>query len=280
MVVLTRRRRGRGAVAGVVALITACASGLSATVTPTPVRPAAAAPPAAPPRPSAEPTIAEARDALVAAVASVAPREAVVAAMDAVLRANTASYETRPFVEYALGGRWRLRATSNARNATRLEAISRERDVVVEAVHQTLDFEGAATLTNAVSWRRPSAGDRGVLEAACAVDLAASVMRVGGWTLSFGPTAHALKPAGTLAPGTDVPALVDAVARLAPFELFDPHGTTLDLAYADPELRIMGVGLGSKRGANNLHLLERTDGPWGLDAARADDDDDDDVPDS
>ena len=133
---------------------------------------------------------------------------------------------------------------------------------------------GAATLTNAFDWVS-GCGKTGVLEATCAVELAASATRTNGWTLSFGETVHALKPDGKMPPGADVPALVDAIARLAPFELFDPHGTHLDLAYADPELRIMGVGLGSKRGANNLHLLSRLDGPWGLNKAADDDDDDD-----
>ena len=33
----------------------------------------------------------------------------------------------------------------------------------------------------------------------------------------------------------------------------------LDLEFVDPELRIMGVALGSKRGSNSLHVFRRLD---------------------
>lgn len=276
--------------------VCATCAGLSAVPAspPAPVLAGAAAPadphvlvtaanPAAP-----ELSVTEARDALVALVAERegsdrlprdgdddGGRSALISAMDAVLRANTATYETRAFVEFALNGEWVLEATTRKRDGARDAELEEERGVRLAAVRQSLRFDrGAATLTNAFDWVS-GCGKTGVLEATCAVELAASATRTNGWTLSFGETVHALKPDGKMPPGADVPALVDAIARLAPFELFDPHGTHLDLAYADPELRIMGVGLGSKRGANNLHLLSRLDGPWGLNKAADDDDDDD-----
>ena len=71
------------------------------------------------------------------------------------------------------------------------------------------------------------------------------------------PTKHSLHPRGKLA--SDAVEVVDAIAHLAPFEVFDPEGTMLDLEFVDPELRIMGVALGSKRGSNSLHVFRRLD---------------------
>lgn len=206
-----------------------------------------------------------AREALLASLSDRSPsrKSVVIDATDALLGANTCNYETSQFVEFALNGEWVLEESSSRRDQEALRQLGVDRDLEVGAICQTITAEsGRGKLTNKIHWKRPLAGDAGYLLACCDLEMTVSVNRLSTWTLSFGETKHSIHPDKKLT--TDVVEIVDSVARLAPFELFDPHGTMLDLEYVDPELRVMGVALASKRGGNNLHVFSRPNGPWGL----------------
>ena len=221
----------------------------------------AVAPPPAPAAP-APITVNEARQQLWTALD--ANRE-VAAAVDRLLGANTADYATRSFVEFSLAGAWRLRecvSTKPSREPTKLAALSLERDLVVDEVTQHLAFDGdVVNVRHEFAWRRPRNGDKGILKATCPGTLVESTTRLRTWTLECGAVKHSLHPEGKLT--SDAADVVDAVARLAPLELFDASGTRTDLEYVDPELRLVGVAPGSARGANHVHVWSR-DEPWGL----------------
>ena len=225
---------------------------------------AALAPPSLPAAPAAPApiTVPEARQQLWAALDS---ERDVAAAVDRLLGANTADYATRNFVEFSLAGAWRLRecvSTKPSREPTKLAALSLERDLVVDEVTQHLAFDGDVVyVRHEFSWRRPRNGDKGVLKATCPGTLVESSTRLRTWTLECGAVKHSLHPEGKLT--SDAADVVDAVARLAPLELFDASGTRTDLEYVDPELRLVGVAPGSARGANHVHVWSR-DEPWGL----------------
>ena len=196
---------------------------------------------------------------LAAKYESVAARKkSVTEAVDWLLGSHTAAYETRGFVEAALRGEWALEESSGRRGS---EAESLERDLVVESITQTLDLgRGRDSLVNTISWRRPLTGETGTFRSACDVEMNASEGRLATWTLSFPrPTKHSIHPKAKLV--SDVVDVVDSIARVAPFELFDPHGTLLDLEFVDPDLRVMGVARGSSRGTNNLHVYRRSIAP-------------------
>lgn len=144
-----------------------------------------------------------------------------------------------------------------------LAALSVARDLVLEEITQHLEFKGDVVhVRHEFRWRRPGCGDAGVLEATCQGTLVKSTTRLRTWTLECGRAVrHSLRPDGKLT--SDAADVVDAVARLAPLELFDPSGTRVDLEYVDPELRLAGVAPGSVRGANHVHVFSR-DEPWGL----------------
>ena len=223
---------------------------------------ALAPPPPAVPAAPAPITVPEARQQLWAALDS---ERDVAAAVDRLLGANTADYATRNFVEFSLAGAWRLRecvSTKPSREPTKLAALSLERDLVVDEVTQHLAFDGdVVNVRHEFSWRRPRNGDKGVLKATCPAMLVESSTRLRTWTLECGAVKHSLHPDGKLT--SDAADVVDAVARLAPLELFDASGTRTDLEYVDPELRLVGVAPGSARGANHVHVWSR-DEPWGL----------------
>ena len=221
----------------------------------------AVAPPAAPAAP-APITVPEARQQLWAALDS---KRDVAAAVDRLLGANTADYATRSFVEFSLAGAWRLRecvSTKPSREPTKLAALSLERDLVVDEVTQHLAFDGdVVNVRHEFAWRRPRNGDKGLLKATSQARLVESTTRLRTWTLECSDVKHSLHPDGKLT--SDAADVVDAVARLAPLELFDASGTRTDLEYVDPELRLVGVAPGSARGANHVHVWSR-DEPWGL----------------
>ena len=175
---------------------------------------------------------------LAAKYESVAARKkSVTEAVDWLLGSHTAAYETRGFVEAALRGEWALEESSGRRGS---EAESLERDLVVESITQTLDLgRGRDSLVNTISWRRPLTGETGTFRSACDVEM--------------------IHPKAKLV--SDVVDVVDSIARVAPFEFFDPHGTLLDLEFVDPDLRVMGVARGSSRGTNNLHVYRRSIAP-------------------
>mmetsp|Transcript_31140 Transcript_31140/g.96376 ORF Transcript_31140/g.96376 Transcript_31140/m.96376 type:complete len:249 (-) Transcript_31140:23-769(-) len=191
-------------------------------------------------------------------------RAAVAAGVDGLLGSEGRDYETRAFVEWSLGGCWALDdvVTNRAsRNPDALAELSRERDVELVSATQTLDF-AASSATHEFRWRRPVQGDAGTIRATCDMDIAPSTTRLRSWTVTFGDVTHALVPDGKLrSAAVDV---VDAVARLAPLELFDAAGVSVVLEYVDPELRLMGVAPDSSRGANSVHVFSRRGGPWGL----------------
>uniref|UniRef100_A0A7S3ZUM2 Plastid lipid-associated protein/fibrillin conserved domain-containing protein n=1 Tax=Pelagomonas calceolata TaxID=35677 RepID=A0A7S3ZUM2_9STRA len=230
-----------------------------ATLTPPPQD--AAAPSAVPAAP-APITVNEARQQLWAALDS---ERDVAAAVDRLLGVHQCNYETRAFVEFSLAGAWRLRecvSTKPSREPTKLAALSLERDLVVDEVTQHLAFEGElVNVRHEFAWRRPRNGDKGVLLATSQGTLVESTTRLRTWTLECSDVKHSLHPEGKLT--SDAADVVDAVARLAPLELFDPSGTRTDLEYVDPELRLVGVAPGSARGANHVHVWSR-DEPWGL----------------
>jgi hypothetical protein len=225
---------------------------------------AAIAPPSPPAAPAAPApiTVPEARQQLWAALDS---ERDVAAAVDRLLGVNQCDYATRAFVEFSLAGAWRLRecvSTKPSREPTKLAALSLERDLVVDEVTQHLTFEGElVNVRHEFSWRRPRNGDKGVLKATSQGNLVESTTRLRTWTLECSDVKHSLHPEGKLT--SDAADVVDAVARLAPLELFDASGTRTDLEYVDPELRLVGVAPGSARGANHVHVWSR-DEPWGL----------------
>ena len=218
-------------------------------------------PPAAPAAP-APITVNEARQQLWTALDT---NRDVAPAVDRLLGVHQCNYETRAFVEFSLAGAWRLRecvSTKPSREPTKLAALSLERDVVVDEVTQHLAFEGElVNVRHEFAWRRPRNGDKGVLKATSQASLVESTTRLRTWTLECSDVKHSLHPEGKLT--SDAADVVDAVARLAPLELFDPSGTRTDLEYVDPELRLVGVAPGSARGANHVHVWSR-DEPWGL----------------
>jgi len=224
---------------------------------------AALAPPSPPAVPAAPPiTVNEARQQLWTALDT---NRDVAPAVDRLLGVHQCNYETRAFVEFSLAGAWRLRecvSTKPSREPTKLAALSLERDVVVDEVTQHLAFDGdAVNVRHEFAWRRPRNGDKGLLKATSAARLVESTTRLRTWTLECSDVKHSLHPDGKLT--SDAADVVDAVARLAPLELFDPSGTRTDLEYVDPELRLVGVAPGSARGANHVHVWSR-DEPWGL----------------
>ena len=230
-----------------------------ATLTPPPQD--AAAPPPAPAAP-APITVNEARQQLWTALDT---NRDVAPAVDRLLGVHQCNYETRAFVEFSLAGAWRLRecvSTKPSREPTKLAALSLERDLVVDEVTQHLAFDGdVVNVRHEFSWRRPRNGDAGILKATSQATLVESTTRLRTWTLECSDVKHSLHPEGKLT--SDAADVVDAVARLAPLELFDPSGTRTDLEYVDPELRLVGVAPGSARGANHVHVWSR-DEPWGL----------------
>ena len=224
---------------------------------------AALASPSPPAVPAAPPiTVNEARQQLWTALDT---NRDVAPAVDRLLGVHQCNYETRAFVEFSLAGAWRLRecvSTKPSREPTKLAALSLERDVVVDEITQSLEFAGdAVNVRHEFSWRRPRNGDKGVLRATSQATLVESTTRLRTWTLECSDVKHSLHPEGKLT--SDAADVVDAVARLAPLELFDPSGTRTDLEYVDPELRLVGVAPGSARGANHVHVWSR-DEPWGL----------------
>ena len=224
---------------------------------------AALAPPSPPAVPAAPPiTVNEARQQLWTALDT---NRDVAPAVDRLLGVHQCNYETRAFVEFSLAGAWRLRecvSTKPSREPTKLAALSLERDLVVDEVTQSLEFAGDVVhVRHEFSWRRPRNGDAGILKATSQGALVESSTRLRTWTLECGAVKHSLHPEGKLT--SDAADIVDAVARLAPLELFDPSGTRTDLEYVDPELRLVGVAPGSARGANHVHVWSR-DEPWGL----------------
>ena len=225
---------------------------------------AAIAPPSPPAAPAAPApiTVPEARQQLWAALDS---ERDVAAAVDRLLGVNQCDYATRAFVEFSLAGAWRLRecvSTKPSREPTKLAALSLERDLVVDEVTQSLEFAGElVNVRHEFSWRRPRNGDAGILKATSQATLVESTTRLRTWTLECSDVKHSLHPEGKLT--SDAADVVDAVARLAPLELFDASGTRTDLEYVDPELRLVGVAPGSARGANHVHVWSR-DEPWGL----------------
>ena len=225
---------------------------------------AALAPPSPPAAPAAPApiTVPEARQQLWTALET---NRDVAAAVDRLLGVHQCNYETRAFVEFSLAGAWRLSecvSTKPSREPTKLAALSLERDLVVDEVTQHLAFDGdAVNVRHEFSWRRPRNGDAGILKATCPAELVESSTRLRTWTLECGAVKHSLHPEGKLT--SDAAEVVDAVARLAPLELFDASGTRTDLEYVDPELRLVGVAPGSARGANHVHVWSR-DEPWGL----------------
>ena len=154
-------------------------------------------------------------------------------------------------------------STKKSRDPAALAELSAARDVVIDEVTQHLEFKGdVVNVRHEFRWRRPGCGDSGVLEATCQGTLVQSTTRLRTWTLVCGSAVrHSLRPDGKLT--SDAADVVDAVARLAPLELFDPSGTRVDLEYVDPELRLVGVAPGSARGANHVHVFSR-DEPGGL----------------
>ena len=221
-----------------------------------------AAAPSAPPAAPAPLSVNEARQQLWTALDT---NRDVAPAVDRLLGVHQCNYETRAFVEFSLAGAWRLRecvSTKPSREPTKLAALSLERDLVVDEVTQHLAFEGElVNVRHEFAWRRPRNGDKGVLLATSQGTLVESTTRLRTWTLECSDVKHSLHPEGKLT--SDAADVVDAVARLAPLELFDPSGTRTDLEYVDPELRLVGVAPGSARGANHVHVWSR-DEPWGL----------------
>ena len=218
---------------------------------------AAIAPPSPPAVPAAPApiTVNEARQQLWTALDT---NRDVAPAVDRLLGVHQCNYETRAFVEFSLAGAWRLRecvSTKPSREPTKLAALSwsvmcRRRN------HADLEFAGEQPCaTNSLEApperRRACCGRRA--KAACGIDDAPDLTECG--------VKHSLHPEGKLT--SDAADVVDAVARLAPLELFDPSGTRTDLEYVDPELRLVGVAPGSARGANHVHVWSR-DEPWGL----------------
>ena len=225
---------------------------------------AALAPPSPPAVPAAPAPLSvnEARQQLWTALDT---NRDVAPTVDRLLGVHQCNYETRAFVEFSLAGAWRLRecvSTKPSREPTKLAALSLERDLVVDEVTQHLAFDGdAVNVRHEFAWRRPRNGDKGLLKATSAARLVESTTRLRTWTLECSDVKHSLHPEGKLT--SDAADVVDAVARLAPLELFDASGTRTDLEYVDPELRLVGVAPGSARGANHVHVWSR-DEPWGL----------------
>ena len=223
---------------------------------------AAIAPPSPPAVAPAPITVNEARQQLWTALDT---NRDVAPAVDRLLGVHQCNYETRAFVEFSLAGAWRLRecvSTKPSREPTKLAALSLERDLVVDEVTQHLAFDGdVVNVRHEFAWRRPRNGDKGVLKATSQASLVESTTRLRTWTLECSDVKHSLHPEGKLT--SDAADVVDAVARLAPLELFDASGTRTDLEYVDPELRLVGVAPGSARGANHVHVWSR-DEPWGL----------------
>ena len=226
---------------------------------------AAVAPPSPPAVPAAAAPAISVNDARQQLWTALNTNRDVAAAVDRLLGVHQCNYETRAFVEFSLAGAWRLRecvSTKPSREPTKLAALSLERDLVVDEVTQHLAFDGdVVNVRHEFAWRRPRNGDKGVLKARSQATLVESSTRLRTWTLECGAVKHSLHPEGKLT--SDAADVVDAVARLAPLELFDPSGTRTDLEYVDPELRLVGVAPGSARGANHVHVWSR-DEPWGL----------------
>ena len=231
-----------------------------ATLTPPPHD--AAAPPPAPAAAAPAISVNDARQQLWTALDT---NRDVAPAVDRLLGVHQCNYETRAFVEFSLAGAWRLRecvSTKPSREPTKLAALSLERDLVVDEVTQHLAFDGdVVNVRHEFAWRRPRNGDKGVLLATSQGTLVESTTRLRTWTLECSDVKHSLHPEGKLT--SDAADVVDAIARLAPLELFDASGTRTDLEYVDPELRLVGVAPGSARGANHVHVWSR-DEPWGL----------------